>query len=342
LTRTPRRSVIALVAGVGLLIGLALAEGLVRLFDLAPDLPSGSTKYVPDPYLPWKPMPLTVVRGRRGEFRHNSLGFRDVEHDREKPAGVFRILGLGDSFTYGALSPFEKTFLYRLEEALNRRPGTHPRVEIIKAGVSRYFPEPERILLEHYGAPFSPDLILVGFLPNDVLDTNAGIGAVRPDRSGVLLTREAMGLGDFGYAIYRASHLARLTLWLWGVTRAKMSGAHEAEIYLANGFHERDWRTIEAEYSRMASIADRLHARLVIVNIPQKGPWDKRKEYPAERLVHWASRNHAGFVDTLPYMRRASGGEPLYWKDDGHCTPAGYGVISTAIYDYLVENNMVP
>jgi hypothetical protein len=104
-------------------------------------------------------------RSRQGaaNFAITASGFRDVEHAREKPSGVFRILGLGDSFTYGALSPFEKSYLYRLEEALNRRPGTHPRVEIIKAGVSRYFPEPERILLEHYGVPFSPDLILVGF-----------------------------------------------------------------------------------------------------------------------------------------------------------------------------------
>jgi hypothetical protein len=335
--------VIALIVAVGLLIGLAIAEGLVRLFDLAPDVPTRGTVYVPDPYLPYKPLPLSVARGGRGgEYRHNSLGFRDVEHAREKPPGVFRILGLGDSFTYGALSPFEKTFLYRLERTLNERPGSHPRVEIIKAGVSRYFPEPERILLEHYGAPFSPDLILVAFIPNDVLDTNAGIGAVRADRSGVLLTREALGLGDFGYAIYRKSHLARLILWLWGIARAKMSGSHAEEIYQANGFHEKDWKTIEEEYSRMASIADRLHARLVIVHIPHRGPWLKKHEYPAERLGEWASRNHAGFVDVLPYMQKASGGEPLYWADDGHCTPAGYGVVATAIYEYLTANNLVP
>jgi lysophospholipase L1-like esterase len=335
--------VIALIVGAGLLVGLAIAEGLVRLFDLAPDLPSGGTVYVPDPYLPYKPKPFTVAHGKRGgEFRHNSLGFRDVEHVREKPPGVFRILGLGDSFTYGALSPFEKTYLYRLEEELNRRPGNHPRVEIIKAGVSRYYPEPERILLEHYGAPFSPDLILVGFLPNDVLDTSAGMGAVRADRSGVLLTKEAAELGDFGYAIYRKSHLARLILWVWGVARAKMSGSHADEVYQANGFHERDWKTIEEEYSRMVSIADRLHARLVIVHIPHRGPWRKKHEYPAKRLGEWASRNHAGFVDALPDMKRASGREPLYWADDGHCTPAGYGVIAAAIYDYLVQNRLVP
>jgi lysophospholipase L1-like esterase len=80
----------------------------------------------------------------------------------------------------------------------------------------------------------------------------------------------------------------------------------------------------------------------VIVHIPHRGPWRKKHEYPAKRLGEWASRNHAGFVDALPDMKRASGREPLYWADDGHCTPAGYGVIAAAIYDYLVQNRLVP
>ncbi len=44
-------------------------------------------------------------------------------------------------------------------------------MEIIKAGIPRFFPRPERLLLEHEGHTFQPDLILVGFVPNDVMDT---------------------------------------------------------------------------------------------------------------------------------------------------------------------------
>src|SRR5712692_3517010 len=35
-------------------------------------------------------------------IRLNSKGLRDVERDYAKPAGVFRILSVGDSFTMGA------------------------------------------------------------------------------------------------------------------------------------------------------------------------------------------------------------------------------------------------
>jgi hypothetical protein len=82
------------------------------------------------------------------EVRHSSWGARDVEHPTAKPPGVFRILGLGDSFTYGVGAAFEDTYLAMLENLLDARPGNHPRVEIIKAGIPRFFTEPERLLLQ--------------------------------------------------------------------------------------------------------------------------------------------------------------------------------------------------
>jgi hypothetical protein len=144
--------------------------------------------------------------------RHNSLGFRDIEHACAKGEGVFRILGLGDSFTYGAGADFERTYLYRLEQMLNGRSGDHPRVEIIKAGVPRYYPQLERILLDRYGRAFSPDLVLVGFVPNDVIDTYLGVYAVTVDPSGFLVTSEADELGALGTLLYMNSHVLRVIL----------------------------------------------------------------------------------------------------------------------------------
>ena len=123
-------------------------------------------------------------------YRHNSVGFRDVEHALSKPDGVFRILGLGDSFTYGAGAAFEETYLYRLEAMLDQRTGDHPTVEIIKAGISRFYPESERILFEQYGVHYSPDLVVIGFVPNDVIDACLGIDAVTVEGGRLVFWRE--------------------------------------------------------------------------------------------------------------------------------------------------------
>lgn len=134
-------SIYCLVATIFIFLAL---EGAVRLLKLAPHQPK-------------------ALGGYDSDSQFNSFGFRDTEHDYAKPQGVFRILGLGDSFTEGAGANFEETYLFRLESMLNNRQGKHPKIEIIKAGIGGYSAEPERILLQYYGVKYEPDLILVGF-----------------------------------------------------------------------------------------------------------------------------------------------------------------------------------
>jgi len=275
--------------------------------------------------------------------RHNSFGFRDVEHACNKGEGVFRILGLGDSFTYGVGAEFEQTYLYRLEEMLNGRSGDHPRIEIIKAGIPRYYPQLERILLDKYGRGFSPDLVLVGFAPNDVIDTYFGLDAVTVDRSGFLKTREADELGTLGTRLCSNSHVFRVILQRYVDFRLSRKFRLEFdEIFKDDGYHEKDWRAVEGEYLQIATIAREIDARVLLLNIPQKGPWSEMHRYPAKRLGSWAEKNGVGLVDVLPEMAEASGGKPLYDELDGHCTPEGYEVVAQAIFHHLTQHRLVP
>jgi hypothetical protein len=342
-----RRSLLLITVLVSLTLGFFAAEIFLRLLPSTPTLPKQT--YVLDSHLPYKPKPFSVKSGPAPdggpiqEYRNNSLGFRDVEHRLEKGAQVFRILGLGDSFTYGSGASFEETYLYRLETMLNQRPGAHPRVEIIKAGISRYYPEPERILLESYGVQYSPDLVLVGFLPNDVIDTYEGRDAIALDPDGHMVSGEAAKLGAAGAWLYKVSYVLRLFLSRYtNYQSSKRYHPREDEVNRDNGYHEKDWKTVEAEFGKMATIAGRLHSGLVIVHIPQRGPWTQEHFYPGKRLSGWASKNGVGFVDTLPGMVHASKTGKLYYKTDGHCTPAGYAVVAQEIYGYLTRNGLVP
>jgi lysophospholipase L1-like esterase len=333
----------------GLFVGLAAGEIAARSLALAPPLEGQYSDNVRDVYLPYKRKPLSRKMGRNEtnefdyDYQHNSFGLRDVEHAIIKREGTFRILGLGDSFTYGVGVPFEDTYLSRLEERLNNRAGAHPRVEVIKAGIPRYFPEPERILLEKYGVQFQPDLILVGFLPNDVIDTYLGLDAVKVDQSGYLKTREAEELGQLGTQVYQYCHLCRVPLRSyvsWQIERKYRPRANE--LFQDGGFHERDWVQVEREYDQMVEIAASIGARFVILHIPQKGPWTEKERYPAVRLSSWAATRNVGFVDLLPAMERASSRQRLYYETDGHCTPAGQAVIAQELYKHLTDHNIIP
>jgi lysophospholipase L1-like esterase len=336
------------IAGLLTVLVLGIVELLVRALGLAPALPPQWIHYSTSPYLVWGPAPNSGYEGvlPSGEFRysarHNSLGLRDVERAFEKPPGTFRILGLGDSFTYGWGAEFEQTYLYRLEQALNARPGHGAEIEVIKAGVARFFPEPERILLERLGTKFRPDLVVVGFVANDVVDTCMGMDAIAVGPNGELLSRPSAALGSVGPWLYENSHAARIVLSAWVNYNFLRRCEFGPRVYAPTGAYEESWRKIEAEYARMAAIAKDIGARMVIVNIPDQPPWNEAHEYPGQRLGAWAAAHGVAFLDLLPAMKAAATRKQLYWKTDPHCTPAGYAVIAGELAGFLEASGLVP
>jgi lysophospholipase L1-like esterase len=333
-----------------IIVTLGVVEGVVRLIGIAPPLLTEYTAYMEDPYLPHIPRPFSHITGRNAtnefsyDYRHNSLGYRDVEHRQQKADGSFRILGLGDSFTYGVGAAFEESFLYRLEKKLNERNGRHPRVEIIKAGIPRFWPEAERMLLQHYGRQFSPDLVMVVFLPNDVIDTFEGMHATRVSKGGALRTGEAEQLGALGEWFYIHSHAARIILRKYVASRIEKNRRvpHWEDVYKPNGYHERDWKGVEAEFDKMIALTRQMGANIVIIHIPQMTPWDKTADYPPLRLSEWCERRKIPFIDVTPAMREAAQRGPIYFAKDGHCNPEGYKVIAEAIYSELLKKEIIP
>lgn len=336
------------VAFLGIVI---LGELGLRARDFLHLEPSNDTLFTTDPVLPFKMKPFLKFRERSetGEFVNtvetNSAGFRDAEHACKKNAGAFRIFAMGDSFAFGGGVELRESCLYVLETMLNQRAGSHPRVEIIKAGIPRFYPETERLLLDHYGKKYDPDLILVFFPPNDIADTHVGMDAVALEDTGLLTRREARWLGKTGSFLYNASFICRYLLKkyiTWKEERHSPWKKAWKEIYTANGFFEKDWQSVESEYQKMAKTAAQLKARIVFVHIPQQGPWKEHHFYPAQRLSAFATKHGAEFVDLLPDMIEASKNETLFYRQDGHYNARGYSIMARRLYTHLTDNRLIP
>jgi len=330
-----------------LIVSLIAAEIFMRIFNICP-LPKDYRVYITDKYLPYKYIPNIKFRIKRsGEFdvmvKINSVSFRDFEHNYQKPIGVYRIVGLGDSFTMGAGAEFKDSYLYKLEKMLNEK-YSPKKIEIIKTGTGGYFTEPERILLEHYGIRYSPDLIIAGFLPNDIIGTYYGASSVQV-KNGFLSTKESSDVGKTGMRLFKRYHLARVFIRAYiSYKLKKEKPAKWEEIYKENGFHEKDWRKVEQEFQKIIEIGKSIGSPVVIVNIPEFPSFLKDVDfsYTGKRLERFSKENGYLYIDTYPQIiKEIKKGKMLFWKKDGHCTPYGYEVIARAIYEKLVESNVI-
>lgn len=98
----------------------------------------------------------------------NSEGLRDREFSLEKPPGVYRVMMLGDSTTFGWGVRQEDTAAKFLERKLNAAlPAGHSGVEVMNAGVGNYDTVQEVTYYETIGWKYHPDLVVLVFFIND-------------------------------------------------------------------------------------------------------------------------------------------------------------------------------
>lgn len=101
----------------------------------------------------------------------NKYGYRDKDWQLEKPQNTYRIAVIGDSYVEAFQVEFEKTFLSLTEHNLNQGFDKGYKVELMNFGHSGYTQSHELILLKNAVQKFSPDLVLLFFLPgNDIND----------------------------------------------------------------------------------------------------------------------------------------------------------------------------
>jgi len=125
----------------------------------------------PHPYLAYanKPGYSSDQRASGGkQIAHNALGFRGPETTWDKPEGVWRIVCLGGSSTYGhGPSSNATTWPMRLQDHLNAAV-LPKRVEVINAGCQGYSTFESLINLSIRLVDFEPDLVVTYHAINDM------------------------------------------------------------------------------------------------------------------------------------------------------------------------------
>jgi hypothetical protein len=101
------------------------------------------------------------------EYRTNGLGFRGPEFRPAKAADTFRIMFLGDSFTFGEGVHFEDTYPEIAGALLQREFGDDRRIEALNFGVGGYNTTQSLQLMRMNLERFAPDVVVLGYVLND-------------------------------------------------------------------------------------------------------------------------------------------------------------------------------
>ena len=153
-----------------LMLSCLIGEGVLRLIDHPWSKPfiDANDWQEPSDVLGYTMAPNFEGRGPLNVWvKTNSQGFRDDgEHPWTKPPGVIRILGLGDSFTFGWGVALEESFLKKLEGTLEIRTGMN--IETINAGTPGWNLDNYYVYYKEIGVRYAPDFIVLSYYLNDL------------------------------------------------------------------------------------------------------------------------------------------------------------------------------
>ncbi len=264
----------------GLVLALLAAEAAVRLLGLDASRPLG---YAP------------VNTDGRERRPINGQGYRDRERSLEKPAGVRRVVLLGDSFTWGASVLFEDAYGQRLERWLRER--RDERWEVVNLAVPGMNTVGQAAQLASEGFAYTPDLVVVGYVLNDSEDENAAearraadwLADRRPPPPRPLLDRSAL------------VRVVRTRLWATGENRRRMEGFRSMYAPAYPG-----WVAAQKALRTMGGMCRERGVPFVVLVFPLFGnALDDR--YPFAdvhaQVARVAAEAGARVVDLLPFYR---------------------------------------
>jgi len=294
------------------------------------------------------------------KYSINEHGFRDAKpHPIPKPVGTTRVLLVGDSFTFGQGVNYDESWPVIVEKRIQDSGNNH--IDLVKAGIQGMDTRSEYILMQRLREKYEYDMVIVGFLIND-LYTNT--------LNGIEDSQEKARVGDVGQIM---SNTSNGSVGGWAETAKRMfvdagrnrsfhlltlgrriaikSEAIYCKFYFVRadrgGFLTIPLSPVVQEKLRITTILlekmvdylDALGKKLIVLSIPQQAQVLCHEQVTEsdgidtafyDRYFSDRAKEH-GFtwVTTLDaFIKSNHNKNELYYRFDGHLTPAGNEVVA--------------
>ena len=335
--------------------------------------------YEYDRYLGWKNKPLAegslTMPASTTVVKINSQGLRDKEYSYDKPEGIFRILVLGDSFTWGYGVELEEIFTEQLEEMFDGN------VEVINAGVTGYGTDQELLYLEREGIMYSPDVVVVALASNDFMWdnlcdhhgyypkpyftmkndqltlTNAPLPELSGDAWNAILAEQAKPKAEHqkkGFKAFLKRHTETYPFLSRSIKDSKYTVLQQlhmnpkmkgilSRFRLIGADEAVDLTATKAMFLRMQASAESMGARLAVFIIPYKSALNKLPNRYIEEFIGFFNEHNIPCV--YPYeafLAEHRSGHELYLFKDDHWDPRGHALAAQGLYLFLKREHLLP
>lgn len=334
---------------------LLALEGVLRLLGIGADDPSQkigaglyqvSNNAVGFEYTPgWEGV-------HAGATVHiNSAGWRGKEFSPIKPPGTIRILGIGDSFTFGKAVNDNEVFLARLEEMLNEGGAVHS--EVLNAGHEsidtpqelEYFKEREMLKL-------GPDAVMLGFTVSNDAQGKSNRRIYRRRRREATLALRVSESGWFR-ALSEKSRIAAVLAHGAEAISSKELSKINSELILSN-FEDgsESWESCREALLGFYETCRQNKVPLILMLFPDYGSDLNQsfKDYPRDfRRVHeklksvLAGKSGAVVVDVVDDLAAAGlTARQIMVPVDGHPNRIWHEIVARRLYDTIKGLHLTP
>ncbi|MFQ5823660.1 MAG: SGNH/GDSL hydrolase family protein [bacterium] len=302
------------------------------------------------------------------EYSINEYGFRDnKEHPVPKPEGTIRVLLVGDSFTFGQGVNYDQTWPVIVEKRLQESGNHH--IDLVKAGIQGMDTRSEFILIKRLLEKYECDVVVVGFLIND-LYTNTLYGSdenevksITNSSDGRILEKKKESADSWfktaKQVFVRNDRKSNFHLLTLARRLAIANSKVYCNLYLAAS-NRRQWLTIplppkpakkleitKSLFEKIAAYCHSLGKKLIVLSIPQQfqvlyfdqsmKSQDIDVRFYDRYFTKIAKQKNFDWITTLDaFITSSYNKEELFYRLDGHLTLIGHQMVADVFLQEIV------
>ena len=348
---------------IGVSFGILIAEGMLKIIE-----PSQlSTTHQPCIYLQdgqfgyrYKPNASGWIY-RNFEMDNvvniNSMGFHDIEHEKNKGGNVPRILAVGDSFTASIHVETSKGWTQTLQREL-RKMG-YPSSDVVNLGLDGTGTDVHLSILKHYLPIFQPDVAILAFFKNDFSDIKRNRGFRECYQGYVLVYKndeqrdrlrdvvDKYKPGPFSIWLFNNLYLFRATTYLYTKGILLRSNFLTPSLFdIPVNQKSVNPRELDSLLQQFVVLSQQYNFKLFVIPVPPKegatGSLDTlQRNISATTLTQLDIIDISRSVQNL-LMKENTSFDEMFWRFDGHFNTYGNHVFGRAVAEVIDEYYKLP